>query len=228
MSALEPNHVVEIVPLRNKTAVFADRTEAGRVTAGLLKDFRNARGIVLAVPAGGVPVGKAVADALGLPLDVLPVSKITLPWNTEAGYGAVSFNGIVELNQALLSHLHLSPEEIKDGTARTLQKVKTRMGELRGNRPFPPLSDKTVILVDDGLASGFTLQVAVEALRKEGARHIILAVPTGHEKAVHRLAKRVDAVYCPNIRTGPSFAVADAYQHWYDLGEAEVKRIFRG
>ena len=82
-----------------------------------------------------------------------------------------------------------------------------------------------IILIDDGLASGFTLQTAIEALRKTGSRQIILAIPTAHEKSLQAVAEKVHAVYCPNIRQGPAFAVADAYEHWTDLDEEEVMSL---
>jgi predicted phosphoribosyltransferase len=94
----------------------------------------------------------------------------------------------------------------------------------RGNRPLPDFK-RPVILVDDGLASGFTLRVAIKALRQAGATNVILAVPTAHSESVQTILREVEAIYCPNLRSGPSFAVADAYEQWSDLDEQEVKRI---
>jgi putative phosphoribosyl transferase len=155
------------------------------------------------------------------------VSKITLPWNTESGYGAVAFDGTVLLNHDFLSRLRLSSQDIDEGIARTKEKVSRRMEKFRGNHPFPHLR-RPVILVDDGIASGFTLLTAVEALRKAGCREIILAIPTTHEESLTRILEKVDAVYCPNLRSGWSFAVADAYEHWRDLGEEEVVNLLEG
>jgi predicted phosphoribosyltransferase len=97
---------------------------------------------------------------------------------------------------------------------------------LRGDRPSPDLK-RPIILVDDGLASGFTLRVAIRALRRNGATNLILAVPTAHSESVQAILEEVDAVYCPNLRSGLSFAVADAYERWSDLGEQEVIRILQ-
>jgi predicted phosphoribosyltransferase len=160
-------------------------------------------------------------------LDILVVSKITLPWNTEAGYGAVAFDGTVRLNERLLPGLGLCEDEIQQGIAETKNKVTRRFTNLRGNKPLPDLSKQPVIVVDDGLASGFTLLVGVKALRKAGANQIIVAVPTGHSNSVQMMADRVEAVYCGNIRHGWSFAVADAYRRWYDVSDEEVINVLR-
>jgi predicted phosphoribosyltransferase len=175
-----------------------------------------------------VPVGAVIASQLDLPFDVAVVSKITLPWNTEAGYGAVAFDGTIRLNDDLVAHIGLAEDEVHEGIERTTSKVARRAERLRGKQPFPNLSKRPVILVDDGLASGFTMRVAVEALRKTGAGHIIVAVPTGHRGAVESIAGEVEALHCPNIRGGWRFAVADAYERWSDVDEEEVIRILAG
>jgi putative phosphoribosyl transferase len=197
----------------------------------MLSSYSKTDAIVLAIPAGGVPVAAAMAERLHILLDVAVVSKITLPWNTEAGYGAVAFDGTMRLNEDLLPRLGLTDDQIQEGIKQTTQKVLRRVKRFRGDRPFPDLTKRQVILVDDGLASGFTMLVAVEALRNAGARHICVAVPTGHGSALPRMAQEVEALYCANIRGGFSFAVADAYEAWTDVAEeeaiAQYKRLAR-
>jgi predicted phosphoribosyltransferase len=171
-------------------------------------------------------VAVVIARELHLPLDIAVVSKITLPWNTEAGYGAVAFDGTVILNEELLSRLNLSDQEIQTGIKKTEQKVSRRGTMLRGARPSPDFK-RRLILVDDGLASGFTLRVAIKALRRNGAANLILAVPTAHSESVQSILEEVEAIYCPNLRSGLSFAVADAYERWSDLDEEEVVRILQ-
>ena len=227
MGAEHQSSVFDLPDLRNRVYVFADRPEAGRVLAEMLGAYRNGAALVLAIPAGGIPVGAAMARELGLPLDVAVVSKITLPWNTEAGCGAVAFDGTVRLNESLLPRLGLSAEDVTDGIAKTREKVRRRVEYLCGDRPLPQLSRRPVILADDGLASGFTMMVAVEAVRKAGAEEVVVAVPTGHLDAVHRVSAVTDALYCANIRGGRSFAVADAYEHWHDLSDEGIERILR-
>ena len=179
-------NVTELPGLRDRLHVFRDRPHAGEILAGMLEDYRASRTLVMAIPAGGIPVAASLARRLSLPLDVAVVSKITLPWNTEAGYGAVAFDGTVRLNRDLLSRLGLSGKEIEAGKAATTGKVERRVEKFRGEPSYPALIRERVILVDDGLASGFTLLVGVEALKKSGTGEIIVAVPTGSAGAVRR------------------------------------------
>jgi predicted phosphoribosyltransferase len=182
-------------------------------------------GIILAVPAGGVPIGVVMAEKTGLDFDVAVVSKITLPWNTEAGYGAVAFDGTVKLNKDLVRRVNLTAEDVKKGIEKTTAKVARRVKKLRGRKLFPDLGNRSAILVDDGLASGFTMRVAVTALRNAGAGRIVVAVPTGHRRSVEMIAREVDKLYCANIRGGLSYAVASAYRHWSDVAEEDVVKI---
>ncbi len=180
--------------------------------------------LVMPIPAGGVPVGAEIARRLELPLDVAVVSKVLLPWTTEAGYGAVAFDGTVQLNQELVARFRLSDEVVQKGIQETREKVRRRGRVLRGDRPFPEVTERVVLLVDDGLASGFTMRVAVEALAKAGAFRILIAVPTGSRDTVEALACEVGRIYCANIRSGLPFAVADAYRRWSDIEEGEIER----
>jgi predicted phosphoribosyltransferase len=220
--------IVALPALRDRVGVFRDREDAGKVLAGMLQPALAGPAIVLAIPAGGVPVAAAIARLLRLPLDLAVVSKVLVPWNTEAGYGAVAYDGTVRLNEPLIAALGLSQETVEAGIAGTRQRVARRMRTLRGDRPLPDLQKTPAILVDDGLASGFTMQVAVEALRRRGAAAVHLAVPTGHLEAVQRLAPSVEALYCANLRRGPRFAVASAYRIWADVSEDEVRAILAG
>jgi predicted phosphoribosyltransferase len=194
----------------------------------MLEVCSDSDAIVMAVPAGGVPVAKVLAEQLYLSMDIAVVSKITLPWNTEVGYGAVAFDGTVRLNMDLVARLGLSDEEIQQGISKTSAKVARRVKHLRGKQSLPDLSASQIILVDDGLASGFTMQVAVEALQKAGTHSITVAVPTGHQRSVGRIAGEVNTLYCANIRGGYHFAVADAYLRWSDVGEKEVVSLLAG
>ena len=221
------NHIIEIPELRDRIRVFHNRSQAGEVLSALLDSYKNSPSLIMAIPSGGIPVAVSIAERLDLPLEVAPVSKITLPWNTEAGYGAVAFDGTTRLNTDLLPHLRLTEKDIEEGKIKTWEKVKRRTQKFRGNLPFPDLADRPVILIDDGLASGFTLLVAVEALRKAGASNLIVAVPTGSLKSVQKVSRQVEVLYCANIRSGWSFAVADAYERWTDVDEEEAVAAYQ-
>jgi predicted phosphoribosyltransferase len=216
--------IIDEPGLRNRLAVFRDRADAGETLSRMLSRYEGSNGIVMAIPAGGVPVGSVISRRLELPFDLAVVSKVTPPWDTEVGYGAVGFDGSVQLNERLVVQLRLGEKEIREGIDSTRQKVRRRMRELRGNRPFPDLSDRPVILVDDGLASGFTMRVAVESLAHAHANQIVIAVPTGHQHSVEELALKADALYCANLRGGFRFAVAEAYERWSDVPEQELSR----
>ena len=227
MPQKKPHGVYELKQYKEYTPVFRDRVHAGDILARMLHPYVQDKHLVLGIPAGGVPVGVVVAETLHVPFDVAVVSKITLPWNTEAGYGAVAFDGTVRLNKALMARIRLTDAEIQEGIKKTTAKVNRRMKKLRKKQPFPALSGQSTIIVDDGLASGFTMRVAVEALKNAGADHIIVAVPTAHKESLDALISEVDAVFCPNIRSGLRYAVADAYERWSDVDESEVLKILK-
>lgn len=215
----------DVPDFRNRTAVFRNREHAGEILSEMLMQYKNTEAVVFAIPAGGVPVGAVVASKLQIPLDIAVVSKITLPWNTEAGYGAVAFDGTVRLNEDMISRIGLKEEIIEAGIEQTLNKVRKRVAEFRGGKPPIQAAGRPAVLVDDGIASGFTMLVAVEALRKAGANRIIIAVPTANLNAVEFILPNVEEVYCANLRNEWAFAVADAYQHWSDVGEEEVTEL---
>jgi putative phosphoribosyl transferase len=218
-------NVVELPELHDRITVFRDREHGGEILAEMLTDYPHGEATIMAIPAGGVPVARVMAERLSLPLKLAVVSKITLPWNTEAGYGAVAFDGTVRLNETLVARLRLSREQIQEGIDKTLKKVAKRVENFRGRAASPGLSEQRAILVDDGLASGFTMQVAIEALKKAGVETLNVAVPTGHESSIVRIANEVDTLYCANIRGGFSFAVADAYLKWADVSEEEAASL---
>lgn len=202
--------------------VFRDRAEAGKLLAQKLSNSISSDTLVFAIPAGGVPVAFEIARILKLPLDLMIVRKIQIPGQTEAGFGAVGPNGEVIFNEDLLRRLNLRREVIRQKVEETKKVVEARNQLFRKGRPFPPVKGKTVILVDDGLASGFTMMEAVRFMRRRGAKKVIVAIPTAPEDSVNRLLSEVDEIYCLNIRTFFSFAVADAYENWYDLTDEEV------
>ena len=213
--------------LYNKFYVFKDRTDAGRRLAEALKDYLEGEKniIVLAIPSGGVPVAKEIAKVLNAPLELLIVRKIQLPWNTEAGFGAMNLDGDIVLNEGLIKTLGLTEEDIKMQVEKTWETLLERNRLFRQNRPFPNLEGKTVVVVDDGLASGYTLKAALEFLKKRNPKRVIVAVPTCSKDSAEEIAKEVDALICLNLRDIYPYAVADAYKNWYDLTPEEVLNI---
>jgi putative phosphoribosyl transferase len=214
--------------LRNRTYVFADRAAAGKRLAEMLRDYQGKPLRLFAIPAGGVPVAAEIARALKVPLDLVIVRKIQLPWTTEAGFGALDPDGTPLFNEALLDRMTLSPQQIAGQVAKTVANLKEREEHLRGGRPYPDLAGATTIIVDDGLASGYTMQAAVGFLKRQGAGELIVAVPTALDRTAQALLPLVNLLVCPNLRSGLSFAVAEAYENWYDVEQNEVLELLAG
>jgi putative phosphoribosyl transferase len=216
----------ELPELRDRENVFEDRTDAGVRLAELIAAHERPRDpLVLALPAGGVPVAAPVAAKLAGELDVAVASKITPPWNTEMGYGAIAFDGSVVLNEGLVRRVGLDREEVARGIANTRAKVERRVRSLRADRGPFVTQGRTAIVVDDGIASGFTLRVVLSALQALRPARLLVAVPTAPQSSVQQLEGSVDAFYVANVRTGASFAVASAYRRWCDVDEEEALAI---
>ena len=219
---------IHILPeLKDRIHVFRNRKDAGEHLARMLQDYRQSDAIVLGIPAGGVPVAATLATRLDLPLVVMPVSKILFPWTTESGFGAVAFDGTEWINEDMVKAHDMDKETIQTTIKAAQEKVQRRLHRFCGTKAFPELKDKTVIIVDDGIAAGSTMRAAIAALKKALVLKIILAVPTAHESSLYSLTDQVDAIYCANLRGGYSFAVAEAYEHWTDVTEEEVMEIIQ-
>lgn len=153
--------------------------------------------------------------------------KIQMPYNPEAGFGAIGPGGEIILNERLLNQLCLTEEEIKAQIKKTMDVIKKRNQLFRGEKPFPSLKDKIVIVADDGLASGYTMLAAIKFIKKTLPQKIIVAVPTGSDRTVSFILPEVDELICLNVRSRFPFAVADAYKNWYDLSDEEVLDIIK-
>lgn len=202
-------------------AIFKDRLEAGRKLGQKLKELRLKNVVVVAIPSGGVPVGKEVAKVLNSPLDLVVVRKIQFPWTTEAGFGAVAADGTVYLGPAAEEF----PQEVIDiQTQKAKQEVKRRAEIFLKGRKKVKLEGKTAVLVDDGLAAGSTMFTAVQSLKKQKPAKIIVAVPTSSGSAVELIKPNVDELISLYIHPqNLPFAVASSYENWYDLSGEEVK-----
>jgi len=217
--------VIDDPNLRDQEYGLEDREEAGRRLAAWLAPYRGSEALVLAIPAGGVPVAAAIAGALHLSLDLILVRKVQIPWNTEAGFGAVAPDGKAIFNERLLAYLNLSEAQVQAQVAKTRQVLAAREEKFRGGRPYPEMRGRTLIIVDDGLASGYTMLAALEFVGRRQPAKIVVAVPTALRETIEKILPRVDEVVCLNVRHRTPFAVAAAYRNWYDLGDDEVLEI---
>jgi len=218
--------------------IFKDRTEAGKILAKKLsqildiikeKEIEEIEKdiIILAIPNGGVAVGYEVAQELNVDFDVIICRKVQIPWNPEAGYGSVAPDGSCFLNKKLVLALGLSDRIINKNIQKTMNQIKVRMEKYRGKKPFPKLKGKIVILVDDGLASGFTMLASIEFVKKKKPKKIIVAVPTASGSAFQLVKAEVDDLIALDVRYSYPFAVADAYENWYDVLDEEVLQYLR-
>ena len=219
--------VIEEESLRNKTRVFRDRLEAGDRLARRLEKYKDKKGLVLVIPSGGIPIGIRISQHLELPLDLVISRKIPIPGNPEAGFGALSFEGSLFLNEPLVRELRLTQEEIRKLSIPVLEDIQHRNAVFRGGRPFPDLWGKIVIVVDDGLASGYTMMASINFVKKGEPSRVVVAIPTAPESSIQLISAQVDEILCLNIRRGFFFAVADAYHYWHDLSEEEVMEFLK-
>jgi putative phosphoribosyl transferase len=219
------NKFTEEIAFRDRLYVFEDRAEAGRLLAGRLREYEKSDGLVFGIPSGGIPIASEISDALGLPMDILIVRKIQVPGNPETGFGAVGPGGEVIFNDRLLSYLELTEDQVRSQVEKTLANIEKRNTLFRAGKLYPRLAGKTVIVADDGLASGYTMLAAVRFIRKKAPEKIIVAVPTGSRATINLVLPEADKIVCLNARKGFPFAVADAYRNWYDLSEKEVLDI---
>ena len=214
--------------LKERLHVFKDRFHAGELLAEMLeRNLSLEDATLLAIPAGGIPVGYEIACRLNIPMDVVIVRKLQIPWDPEAGFGAISSDGEIVLNEMLVKRLGLNEEVVEEVAEKTLRIVRDRSGKFRRVEPMLEIRGKTAILVDDGLASGYTMLAAIRSARKRNPRRVVVAVPTGSTTAIELVSKEVDKILCLNIRGGPFFAVADAYREWRDLTDEEVVEILK-
>jgi len=220
--------IVEDSRFRNRIHVFENRAHAGELLAGKLQAYTGTPYTwVLAIPAGGVPVAFVVSQKLTVPLDLVVTRKLHVPWNREVGFGAMSWDGTLVLNKPLIASLGLSMAEVTRCVGEEKEVIRRRVKRLRGDKPFPDLKAKTVILVDDGLASGFSMLATLKTIEPLGAKERIVAVPTASISAIALIRSAADRIVCLNIRSGPVFAVADAYKEWHDLEDEDVLRVLQ-
>ncbi len=218
-----------------------------RVKAGeILADYVENRGSIIknllletptqflcfAIPNGGVPITEGFCSKYNLNYDILIVRKIKIPYNTEAGFGAVTTDGTVLINQPLLNQLNLSEKEIQDSINLTKKEISDRLKlynkELVLEEYYwEKIQKRYVFILDDGLASGFTMLAAISMLKKYCPFKIFIAVPTAPLGTIKKIKPKVNEVFCPNIRDVMWFAVADAYKNRYDVPESEVLKTIK-
>jgi putative phosphoribosyl transferase len=204
---------------------FRDRKEAGKLLAEQLSRYKNRPEVlVLALPRGGVPVAYEVARALGLPLDVFVVRKLGVPGQEELAMGAIASGGVRVLNEPLIARAQISKTTIEAVTAREQRELERRERLFRDDLPLITVEGKTVIIVDDGMATGSTMRAAVKALRAFGAAKVVVAVPTAALAVVREMRREVDGLVA--VMTPADFvAVGEWYSDFPQTSDEEVKEL---
>jgi predicted phosphoribosyltransferase len=206
--------------------LFYDRTDSGRRLAKLLKRRIQGPCIVLAIPRGGVVVGYEVAKELGCPLDVVISRKVGAPAQPELAVGAVAEDGVVFVDEEIAGLVGVSRDYVERRAREELREVRRRAEEYRGGREMPDLSGKTVILVDDGLATGLTMMAAVHMARNKGAEKVVVAVPVSPPETVAKLRRHADEVICLETPTN-FYAIGQFYERFDQLTDEETNSILR-
>lgn len=207
------------------TVKFRDRIDAGRQLAGGLHEYADRTDVlVLGLPRGGVPVAFEVARALSAPLDVFVVRKLGLPHHEELAMGAIAMGGSRVLDRALIEQIGVSDAEVEQVTRREQAELDRRQKQYRGDRPLPDIAGHTVILVDDGLATGSSMRVAVAALREEHPGRIVVAVPVAPAEVCEMLRASADEVVCA-LTPDPFYAVGLWYRDFSQTSDEEVRDL---
>lgn len=206
-------------------SIYSSREAAGRALAQALRNYADqADVLVLALPRGGVPVARIVADALHVPLDVVLVRKLGVPWDPEFALGAIAEGDARVVDESIVRSLGIRPDQIERVLAAEQAELARRAAAFRGDRPPADVKNRTILVVDDGLATGSTMLAAVRALRQRGAGKIIVGVPVGPPSTCRMLAQEADEVVCLD-QPEPFEAVGSWYEDFRQVTDDEVRAL---
>lgn len=215
-----------MVDLASRVTVLKDREEAGERLAERLERLRSRHPVVLALPRGGVVVGFEIARRLGVPLDVLIVRKVGAPENPEYGLGALVEDGTQLIDEQRVRSAGYSPHDLEPTIREELAEIRRRAAAYRGGGALADVRGRTVILVDDGVATGVTLRAAIRAVRSKGPERIVVALGVAPRDTIHQLEREADEVV---VLAAPElfFAVGEWYRHFDQVSDDEVQRLLR-
>ncbi len=213
--------------LSSAEPIFENRYDAGRQLASNLVEYYQKPVIVLGIPNGGVAVALSIALSLDVDLDLVISRKIPLPLSPEGGFGSVTDDGTIIFNEDAVKKAGLSQPQINYQVSRVRADIRDRSLLYHKDRPPLTVSGKTVIIVDDGLASGYTMRAAIESLRHRKPEKIIAAVPVGPQPVVEELKRVADKVVTCAVGTSPQFYLSDYYRYWHEITDDEVLQCLR-
>ena len=220
------DRLLEDNSLHNKYDIFETRKDAGHKLSVFLQNFHI--DLLLVIPNGGLPIAQGISEKLSLPeINLLMIRKVQLPWTTESGFGAITPDGQLFVNKSLIDYYKISEKDIQLKVDQAKQVIEKRLEKY--GLPNYNVENKVIAIVDDGIASGFSMIAGITWLIKKKAKSVIVGVPTAPWSSLETILERTEVakIICLNIREHFSFAVADAYKEWYDLSDKEAGEIVK-
>lgn len=205
--------------------MFKNRRTAGLELAKSLKEYKGEDVIILAIPRGGALVAHAIREQLNCEWDLIIPRKLGAPFNKEIAIGAVTQDGTLLLDEEMIMYLNVSEEYIQKEKEAQINEIKRRLKLYMGNRPAVPLQGKRIILVDDGIATGFTIKAAIKSIQKAGASELVVAVPVAPDDVIEELLEKVDRIICLESPY-PFYAVSMFYEDFHQTSDQEVIDLF--
>ncbi|MFH1775054.1 MAG: phosphoribosyltransferase family protein [Chloroflexota bacterium] len=208
-------------------ALFDDRRDAGRKLTDELVEYLDQPVVVLGIPNGGVTIALEVARLLKADFEFVISRKIPLPFNTEAGLGSITDDGTMIINEEVVAKMGLTQQQIHDQASEVRTAIRQRTLLYRGDRPLISVVGKTAIIIDDGLATGYTMMAAVQSVRRRRPKEVIAAVPVASAAAAKLVEEKADRVVTCFTGSSPEFYLSDFYRQWYEISDDEVVRSIR-
>jgi putative phosphoribosyl transferase len=216
-------HVHQIV--MRPSPMFRDRRDAGRRLADFMGLASKPESLVFGLPRGGIPTGEPIAHALDAELEPVFIRKLPIPYSPEMGFGAVTIDGTYTLNKEVVKVFGISDAQIEEIKADVIAELRRSAKEYSGGAELPPILGKDVYLVDDGLATGYTMMAAAKMVKKYSPKSITVCAPVSPEDSLAKVEPYADEIYCLVAQKFPPFAVASFYRDFHDLSDSEVKEI---
>ena len=216
--------IVERTGLRERLKIYRDRVHAAKILANMIEDLVDEDTCLAAIPNGGVPIGVTVAETLDIDLGLMIVARLLIPWEEMRGFGALSFDGILEINWENVKQFNIAQEVVE----KQLRSAKSKIDEMLrrfGSKAAEISRYRTMILVDDGIASGYTMFTSIKSIRRRWRGRIIAAAPTGFKDGINLLKDAADIIVCPNIKS--TIHIRDAYIDFPKLDYHEAEKILR-
>jgi len=216
--------IIERVRLRGKLKIYRNRVHAAKILANMSEDRVDEDTCLAAIPNGGIPIGTSVAGTLGIDLGLMIVARLLIPWEERKGFGALSFDGVVEINWENVKRFNITQAVIEEQLRSARNKIDEMLRRF-GTRIADISHYKTMILIDDGIASGYTMLTSIKSIRKRWSGKMIVAVPTGFKDGINLLKDTADIILCPNVKS--TIHIRDAYIEFPKLDFHQTEKILR-